>query len=358
MRSRRGAPGFTLIELLVVIAIIAVLIGLLLPAVQKVRQAAARMSCQNNLRQIGLSLHTFADAYQGKFPVGEADDDCNNWGWMCYILPYIDQDPLYKALMADSPPSGTGGNFYITPMTAAGGPNPYGYESATGNNIDNFGNRHNVNTTAANGAAKAVISVFICSSDTFPRTVNNGYAHTSYVGNMGHDATNDSLGASWASWSNPTGATETGILMHANNNNNNWISTINDISDGTSNTVGAGEVTAAKDTGRYVLSQASARAPIWAGGNPNFSGQGRQHNYFRVMDAKYPLNFAQRPALAGGATWSDADAYQDRCFGSNHPGGANFFFMDGSVRLLNDNITAAVYQAMGTRNMGDIVTGQ
>jgi prepilin-type N-terminal cleavage/methylation domain-containing protein/prepilin-type processing-associated H-X9-DG protein len=357
VRSRRGAPAFTLIELLVVIAIIAVLIGLLLPAVQKVRQAAARMSCQNNLRQIGLSLHTFADAYQGKLPVGEADDDSNQWGWMVYILPYIEQDPLYKALNADSI------NFYITPMTNAGGPNP----TINGtNNIDSFngvppnGGNEVINTAAGSaatgtgkGAALTVINVFICPTDTFPRTVNNGYGHTSYLGNMGHDAW-PSGAPTWASWTNPNGAIESGVLLHANDNSNTWVATINDISDGTSNTVGVGEVAPAKDTGRYVLSQASTRAPIWAGGSPNYSGQGRQSNYFRVLDTNYPLNMAQRPG--GGDSTGGADALQDRCFGSNHPGGANFVFMDGSVRFLNDNINTATYRAMGTRNMGDIVS--
>src|SRR4051794_22230462 len=102
-RSSRASSAFTLIELLVVIAIIAILIALLVPAVQKVRAAAARAQCQNNLKQLGIGLHAYYSA-QGTFPPGAVGDKAfspdPSWGWAVLLLPYVEQGALAAQINA------------------------------------------------------------------------------------------------------------------------------------------------------------------------------------------------------------------------------------------------------------------
>ena len=154
----RHAKGFTLVELLVVIAIIGVLIALLLPAVQQAREAARRMQCSNNLKQIGLALHNYHETFES-LPMGNSS--YQDWGisWMPALLPYVEQGALYDKFDFDT----LGAN--------------YGYS----NQCNNLGND-----------AKTLIDVFMCPSSPLPKRVTStcaGSMVASYVGISG--AAND-----------------------------------------------------------------------------------------------------------------------------------------------------------------------
>jgi hypothetical protein len=323
---------------LVVIAIIAILIALLVPAVQKVRAAAARAQCSNNLKQLGLGIHNYHDSNKC-LPVGQYNDDNRNWGWGSAILPYIDQGPLFTNLQA-SMATVAGSNIGYLMFRQPSGPNIYpgNWGVANGTNVDNYNNNGIVNTSAGAGAATTALAVFMCPMDLWPPKTSSGYGKSNYLANMGSDTS----GGNWASWTNPNGGTMNGPLVQSNDNNHVWAFTLLQISDGTSNTALLGEVSwNAAPSGWYGVNSQNS-FPIWAGGNPRQQGQGAQHNYFRLMDANYPLNLK-------------TTANADRCFGSSHETGANFVFCDGTVHFLTNSISGAVYQAMGTRNANDQV---
>jgi prepilin-type N-terminal cleavage/methylation domain-containing protein/prepilin-type processing-associated H-X9-DG protein len=302
--------AFTLIELLVVVAIIAVLIGLLLPAVQRVREAAARSKCTNNLKQMGLALHMFHDVNL-VFPPGEGalKDARNNSGaqmqvpipsnlriqsWMSRILPFIEQDSLYKNLPL-SPPNASFSTQYGVPV---------------------------------NDIGSLPVDTYVCPSDPRgkvgfgggnPQNAGGDFAAaglTFYAGVGGSD--------SWmTSWPRADG-----ILY--------WRSavTFGDITDGMSNTLAVGERPPAADLG----------FGWWQSGDTyNFLGITTAWEWDTVqyvantMGSPYSTNGDGGPPCPFPAFYGTG-RLDNQCdfnhFWSNHTGGANFLFCDGSVRFL------------------------
>jgi prepilin-type N-terminal cleavage/methylation domain-containing protein/prepilin-type processing-associated H-X9-DG protein len=288
--SRRCRTGFTLIELLVVIAIIAILIGLLLPAVQKVRAAAARAQCTNNLKQIGVALHNYYGVFKA-FPPGTqtfpnnstvaADGGTNAapipvYGWTVLLLPYLEQDNVYKQISPDT---------------------------------------RDLSTVITNSPAvlKTQLSVFLCPSDlgNLPENDNRpfntiatgklpnppfNFARSNYVGNGG-----------WGAGTGLFDVNKTKIGIKA-------------ITDGTSNTFAAGE---RKSTD-------GAHAALWGGTSAETSvGDSAGQSLWALTQYKMQTgDFAgtNPPVVA----WA---------FSSLHSGGANFVMCDGAVRFIADSIS-------------------
>jgi prepilin-type N-terminal cleavage/methylation domain-containing protein/prepilin-type processing-associated H-X9-DG protein len=291
MKSRTR-NGFTLIELLVVIAIIAILIALLVPAVQKVRESAARLQCQNNLKQIGIALHS----YYGRmkyFPPGYADGNTNpgsdasldvgpGWGWASYLLNDLDQAPLYSQI--------------------------------------NFS--QNVGT---NSACQKVLPVFLCPSDTQLPTFTV-YNTTVVVAQGNYIASNGTLETSFYPGSN------NGAFLR------NSKFTMANITDGLSNTLFVGE----RNTGHSKTT--------WAG-----AVRGGLVTADQSPDPVGNAEFASALVLAHGSAThlpNDPALWDADVFYSKHLGGVNFLLGDGSVRMVNSSINGAVYEALLGRNDG------
>ena len=299
MRRRRG---FTLIELLVVIAIIAVLVSLLLPAVQNAREAARRTQCRNNLKQLGIALHNYHTAHN-VFPPGYVSGAAwpattNGWSFYAQLLPYFDQSPLYEKI-----------NFNLP--------------------VEDPSNQPVVGIT---------LPALICPTDqiggTFSITDATGNvlipaaAPISYAATVGDDA------------SEADGPTGNGTFYR------NSRTRVSDIIDGTSTTVLAGERAFGFTNG------------TWAGAPNNGLVRAGTFNPWQFATANSPVFFLVHNNWINILT--DSDGGLDD-FSSFHTGGVLLVFADGSVRFIanitNDGPLRKAFWAMGTRAGKEVVQG-
>jgi prepilin-type N-terminal cleavage/methylation domain-containing protein/prepilin-type processing-associated H-X9-DG protein len=344
--NRRSA--FTLIELLVVIAIIAILIGLLLPAVQKVREAASRMKCENNLKQMGLAAHNYHDA-NGAFPYGKSPtypgvNPMARWSPHSQLLPYIEQDNVYKALNFNYPPN-------MGDMTADGsGCPPY------------------TNPNGINAACNTVIAIFQCPSDAALPTATspNGVAYpgNNYWGNMGTTFMCDlGDGAALASTVAP-GAVPDGIFY--NQSKVNFAA----ILDGTSNTAMFSEKMRSNvqfNVHRSMLLISNqvtldATSQTCQGQDPSNAisicdGVGTCWCTGETCCTLYNHVSTPNGMTCGGIPFpgSMVNMDMDVPASSRHTNGVNVVLCDGSVRFVTNSISLATWRAVGTRNGGEVL---
>jgi prepilin-type N-terminal cleavage/methylation domain-containing protein/prepilin-type processing-associated H-X9-DG protein len=331
--SRSRANAFTLIELLVVIAIIAILIGLLLPAVQKVREAAARAKCQNNLKQMMLAVHNYQDANTKLPPACNRLQIQDTGGvapgalfWSYYILPYIEQTAIFDSMPTTMPP-----NFSNASVLNAVQANISTYRCPSSTDQETYSVTENgVSMPSRRGASYGVVVSGSLGNPTTPTGMYNGSAENH---NYMDDGSNGGTGIHGPRLVH---SRFDGVFNQGSEGN------LNTISDGTSNTVGIGE--------RYRLSA------IVNGGTSATS----QIGYWQIASASSQNGHAQFAGTIGIPinTQSTSNSIQWPGFSSRHTGGANFAMMDGSIRFLRDSTADNTRRALGTARSGDLVPNE
>lgn len=312
--------GFTLIELLVVIAIIAVLIALLLPAVQQARAAARRMQCRNNLKQLGLAMHNYHGAH-GVFPPGGIGrdmyppGDMERIGWVVMILPFIEQGAIYQQFQP-----------YINGQDHSPNANPLWWPGAD-----------------------VTISSLVCPSD--PQSVKTRRVRPSgfvsaFFGNYGV-----CMGSTAAQSGGSASGQELNGIFHIGSD-----TSISDIADGTSNTLLASEFRVFTD--RSTGSIPIANAADWRGMYYNNWGVTSWITTLFPPNTTQPdivlrcrNDMEQAPCLPGGLSGEGSRMYAR----SAHAGGVNACLADGSVRFISQSVDRDTYRLLGSRADGKVV---
>jgi prepilin-type N-terminal cleavage/methylation domain-containing protein/prepilin-type processing-associated H-X9-DG protein len=362
----RLGKAFTLIELLVVIAIIAVLVGLLLPAVQKVREAANRMKCSNNLKQYALACHNYHDT-EGLFPPGGKVVPDWSWtdgqkgSWQVFVLPYMDQQPMFNQIPQNSPLGAPIRVWYWDVITGTTGGVPDGGmdpgaspEGTFACMVNNLGR-----PLAGNGWTITKLPYLRCPSDGFGLET----PYTNYVGSLGPqcaigpcgynpfqhfchpDISGDGI---WGysdphEWYNHGNTIDSSTLQGMFNRVGCRINMAS-VTDGTSNTILIGESL----PGEHDHLQWGGGDAYWA----TFNG-GNAH-----CTTIIPINYRSDDVTGCSSDPQHSFNNWDVSWGfkSKHPGGANFVFVDGSVHFLNEAMSMQTYCQLGCRKDGQAVT--
>ena len=356
-----GKPfGFTLVELLVVIAIIGILIALLLPAVQAAREAARRMTCTNNLKQIGLAAHTYHDATRALPRVGSWQ---SNLSYAVSILPYIEQSALYEEFNHDAAiysyntaiPGDSQGRTYRSRKLALSQARVPSYLCPSAN--------RRIHTTTSDASATidgpdplyALHYYGVCGPVT--NTASDPYV----VDVTGYPVIGIDSGWSYLA-SSGAFALASGYL------------TIGSISDGTSNTIMIGEITKAEYQSYPNAMRAWTRGPLnnATGGvtlpdNQRLLG-GTGYNGSNTLatangtaavsgrNVRWPINTVTcltNAAIIDCNNTASTMLYNDQPFGSNHIGGTHFVLGDASVQFVSQTISMDTYRAVASRNRGE-----
>lgn len=313
--NKYKSQGFTLVELLVVIAIIGILIGLLLPAVQAVREAARRMQCANGLKQIGLACHNYMTINKGAFPPGHgmrkyaSTEGPNNHGFCTFILPYIEQQSIYDSIDFT----------YSASVMYTKSPKPMALET--------------------------VIPTFIC-----PSYVGDSKCTENISYKYGALCTYNGVGGVYRTASENTGRTddEKYIIVTPvssqygqlpDNGMFHWMKAIKEssVTDGTSNTLLYGEYVQRDQTGSYATPAGNVRPWVF--------GVNEEKGIYSYKVVVYNVN-KQVDRMADGIPFNHLP------MGSDHASGANFARADASVSFLSDTIDLKVYKNLATRNGG------